>query len=128
MQFLVILRFYLYGGMMASIMAHVGFPNGLRETAGQIVKKIKDNEGFTALMGASKNGKLEVVKYLIDKGADINIKDNYGDTALDFASRNGHLEIAKYFIKKVLHCCSLCYNSCNNRKGRYLENEKINFI
>lgn len=54
--------------------------------------------GETALIGASTGGQLEVVKYLISKGADINIKDNDGVTALMMASAKGHLEVVKYLI------------------------------
>ena len=45
---------------------------------------------------ASSNGHLEVVKYLLDKGADINAKDNDCKTALMLASYNGYLEVAEF--------------------------------
>ena len=36
-------------------------------------------DGWTSLMGASRNGDLEVVKSLVASGADVNAKDNVGD-------------------------------------------------
>ncbi len=61
-----------------------------------------DNRGLTALVGASTNGKLEVVKYLISQGADINIrtkaKNNNDFTALIMASGGGHLEVVKFLV------------------------------
>ena len=38
--------------------------------------------------------KIEIVKYLVEKGANVNIKDNHGRTALDLAETEE--------IKKVL--------------------------
>ena len=35
-------------------------------------------------MRASKKGHFEIVKYLVENGADINFKDKYDRTALDF--------------------------------------------
>jgi ankyrin repeat protein len=52
-----------------------------------------------ALREASRGGYLEILKYLVDKGADIHT--NY-DAALRFASSKGHLEIVKYLIEKGL--------------------------
>ena len=58
-------------------------------------------KGLTALMGASVDGHLEIVKYLISTGADVNAKNDDGWTALIFASTTkGHLEIVKYLISK----------------------------
>ena len=48
----------------------------------------------------SKKGYLEIVKLLIDSGADINVKDKKGRTALRYAVKNGHLEVVKYLIDK----------------------------
>ena len=49
-----------------------------------------------ALICASNNGHLEIVKYLIKNGANVHADNDY---ALRYASNNGHLEIVKYLIK-----------------------------
>jgi ankyrin repeat protein len=46
---------------------------------------------------AAKNGRLEVVRYLIEKGADIHAKH---ESALDWAVRNGELEVVKLLVEK----------------------------
>jgi len=50
-----------------------------------------------AIKWASQNGHLEVVKYLVKKGADITANINY---PLRWASKNGHLKVVKYLVKK----------------------------
>ncbi len=54
----------------------------------------------TALHFASKKGHLEIVKTLIDNGADVNAKDNMGKRALHWASDAGCLQIVQYLIAK----------------------------
>ena len=56
--------------------------------------------GNTALIGASGEGHLEVVKELIAHGADVNALNNIGDTALMYASRYGHLEVVRKLIQR----------------------------
>jgi ankyrin repeat protein len=46
----------------------------------------------------SKNGHLDVVKFLYDKGA------NYTTNAMNYASKNGHLDIVKYLHKVGSEC------------------------
>ncbi len=59
-----------------------------------------DMMGNTPLMTASFYGHLEIVKYLIDEGADVNASRRYGNiTALNEASQNGHDEIVQLLIK-----------------------------
>ena len=47
------------------------------------------------LLKAIEKGNLELVKELLEQGAEINARDKYGWTALHFASLYGHLEIVK---------------------------------
>jgi len=48
---------------------------------------------------ASLYGDLEVVKLLLEKGANIDTVNNRGRTPLYWASRNGHLEVVKLLEK-----------------------------
>jgi len=48
------------------------------------------------LRWAARNGHLEIVKYLVEKGANIHVMD---ERALHWAAENGHLEIVKYLVE-----------------------------
>ena len=50
-------------------------------------------------MGAASSGNLEKVKYLVDKGADVNAMARNGDTALLLALENKHLAIAQLLLE-----------------------------
>ena len=49
-----------------------------------------------AIRYSAKNGHIEVVKYLIDNGADIHACNDF---ALRYSAANGHLEVVKYLIE-----------------------------
>jgi Ankyrin repeats (3 copies) len=55
--------------------------------------------GWTALHLAAKSGKLDIVKALINAGADLNTKDNDGLTALHWVARDGNFDIVKILMK-----------------------------
>ena len=52
------------------------------------------------LIDNAREENLKQVKYLIEKGADVNAKDNEGNTALIKSSRKGYLEVVKCLIEK----------------------------
>lgn len=57
----------------------------------------KGKGGFSALLAASRNGHFEVVKYLVEHGAEVDGRDNFRDkTALLAAAFDGHYDIVKY--------------------------------
>ena len=59
--------------------------------------KILDNKRF---IDAAKNGDLEEVRSLLNKGVDINTQDGpvYRNTALHYAAQNGHYEVVETLI------------------------------
>jgi ankyrin repeat protein len=54
--------------------------------------------GRTALHDASVNDHLQVVKLLLQRGADVRVMNQFGDTALHEAARWGHLEVVRLLL------------------------------
>ncbi len=53
---------------------------------------------LTALSIAAYEGNINMVKLLLDYGADLEIKDNFGHTALENATHEGHTKIVKLLV------------------------------
>ena len=56
----------------------------------------KDSE--KSVTEAAKDGHLDCVKTLMEKGANVNTTDESGRTALMRAAKNGHLDIAEHLL------------------------------
>ncbi|MBN2858477.1 MAG: ankyrin repeat domain-containing protein, partial [Candidatus Delongbacteria bacterium] len=54
---------------------------------------------FTPLNYAALEGKTDIVKYLVDKGADINTRDREGSIPLQNAAIKGYFEIVKILVE-----------------------------
>ena len=69
-------------------------------TAGADVNT-KDQDGWPVLIWASDKGYLEIVKLLLEKGAQVDVKTtDTGGTPLFLASFQGHTEIVKLLLEK----------------------------
>jgi len=53
----------------------------------------KGRQGMTALHFAARSGRVDIVRYLLTKGADRGCVDDRGKTALDAATVNGKEEV-----------------------------------
>jgi len=53
----------------------------------------------TALMAASSGGRLEVVRHLLGRGADVNASNEYGETALMRCARTGDTDLALLLVE-----------------------------
>jgi ankyrin repeat protein len=62
---------------------------------------IRTDYDYTALMAAARNGHENIVKTLVEKGAEVDLKDNEGMSAIILAAQYGHYEIVKFLIPRV---------------------------
>ena len=58
---------------------------------------LRGNLGRPLFLAAGE-GKLEVVRYLLDEGADVNARENQGSTALIEAAYSGHIDVVKELL------------------------------
>ena len=72
--------------------------NGHLDVAKYLVEQGAEiqDENNAALREASQAGRLNIVKYLVENGADIHVGLNY---SLRWASENGHFEVVKYLVE-----------------------------
>ena len=54
--------------------------------------------GWAPLHEAAMNGHLEVIEYLLEKNADINVRSRIGSTPLHWAARGGHTAAARLLL------------------------------
>ena len=80
----------------------------------------QNRKGETALIYASKTGKYEFVKTLIQNGADAELRDKSGKSALDLANMNNHVEIAT-FLAKIIEMRHYYTNLPAYRDGPHIE-------
>ena len=60
--------------------------------ARKLVEQVMGEDNF-ALMWASKYGKIDMIKFVLKRGVDVNVKDEDGYTALMYAEENGDKDI-----------------------------------
>ena len=61
---------------------------------------VRDNNGYTALIGAAEGGHLKTVEMLIAAKADINASKPNGETALMGAASNNHTDVMRALLEK----------------------------
>ena len=65
-----------------------------------VLTKIKQmNSGKTPLYLAAGNGHLDVVRHLVEVGADKDRAENEGATPLYVAAQNGHLDVVRHLVE-----------------------------
>ncbi|KAK1566023.1 ankyrin repeat-containing domain protein, partial [Colletotrichum navitas] len=61
---------------------------------------IGSNDGWTSIDSALENGHIDVVKLLLDKGADVMAENYYSILPLSAVSRKGHTSIVKLLLSR----------------------------
>jgi ankyrin repeat protein len=85
----------------------------------------KDMDGHSLLTLAASQGKLETIKYLLEKGAKIDYKQPNGYDALAIALVLGNFEVAIYLISKGLTLQGVKDTKIKLLKGEQIGSEKL---
>jgi ankyrin repeat domain-containing protein 50 len=72
----------------------------------------KGEDGCTAFVLAAMNGHIEVLKYLLSKGANAEAADNEGNNSLHWSSFRGHVEVMRFLLRDA----KIPFD-CRNKKG-----------
>ncbi|ESN96232.1 hypothetical protein HELRODRAFT_68450 [Helobdella robusta] len=64
----------------------------------------KDENGMSLLHWSCDRGNIEIVKYLLEKGANINLQDDELQTALHYAAFCNYIEVVKVLIEHGADC------------------------
>ena len=108
-------RLFVWAGMDVDVQPYaarevliplVENPTRLGHLASSWFPQEEDND--TALMRAAGGGHLEVVKLLVQNGADREIKNQQDQNALMFAAAGGHLEVIKFLVEWT----EICFDAC----------------
>ena len=60
---------------------------------------ITNEYGETALIGAAYCNRTDVVRCLLDNGANVNKQNSWGETALHYASYNNHIDVMMMLLE-----------------------------
>ena len=82
------------------LLAFAGLAAMFERYSQQSALNTRDSEGNTPLHWGARNGHAQIVRLLLDRGADFRLKNNIEQVPLHVASENGHVEIAKLLIQR----------------------------
>ena len=67
-------------------------------TNGALIDQSNDDEKHTPMHDAAANGHLDVIRYLVEAGADMEREDYFGSTPLIRAAQQGHTNVVEYLL------------------------------
>ena len=65
---------------------------------GALIDQSNDDEKHTPMHDAAANGHLDVIRYLVEAGADMEREDYFGSTPLLRAAQQGHTNVVSYLL------------------------------
>lgn len=83
---------------LAAVFGHFELTKYLHAKGGDVNAAANNGSGYNALTGTVASGHTEIVKWLLENGADPNYRYGPGYSPLLTAAANGHLEIAKMLL------------------------------
>ena len=67
----------------------------------------QDDDGVTVLHKSCFSGQLEVVRLLVENGAELEMRDDRGWTCLHYAAFGGHLDVVNFLVNSCIDVTSL---------------------
>ena len=84
----------------AARLGHIEIVKNLTEVCKKCEYDYKENS-LPALLESAKNGEFEIMKYLVEQGADVKANEafEHSDSAIQLAAMNGHKESSVFLVK-----------------------------
>ncbi len=100
-----VVRLFVEAGMDINVQPYGSSVVYVAETKQDTLEAVRfpqpgDDDDDTALMKAAGQGHIEVVRFLVEQGADLYIRNRQDQDALMFAAAGGHLAVAIFLIDR----------------------------
>ena len=100
-----VVRLFVEAGMDVNVQPYSSTVAHIAETKADALEAVLfsqpgDEDDDTALMKAARQGHIEVVRFLVEQGADLNTRNRQEQDALILAAAGGHLAVATFLIDR----------------------------
>ena len=111
-------KVFKHGNIMRNLLKDMALATAFIKMKGNPLVKSKDKRNRTPLWYAATNGHIDIVKTLIEYGADVKMEDPYWAMPQTMAAMNGHIAVANLLLAELATWKNAIYFQIKSTNGR----------